>query len=182
MKHKIIYADPAWQYTRNTGNGAAENHYKTMDLQAIKAMGTEVQAMSDPDTVLAMWATCPLLPQALEVMQAWGFKYKTVLFTWVKYNPKTDKYPIGGGSYTRAGSELCLLGVKTKIPERHDRSIRQVLLEPRQEHSRKPAIVRDHLVTIFGDVPRIELFAREMTPGWASHGNEVNKFIPDFLL
>jgi len=170
-KYKIIYADPPWSYNNKISNGAANNHYQTMNLNDIKSMDVN----ADQDAVLALWVTSPLLVEGLEVISSWGFKYKTVLFNWNK-RTKHDKPFFGGGNYTRAGSELCLLGVRGKGVKRINASIRQVVTVKVQEHSRKPSVVRDHLVGLFGDVRRIEMFARETVDGWDSFGDQTRKF------
>ena len=110
-------------------------------------------------------------------MKAWGFNYKTVLHNWVKV--RKDGVPIMGmGSYTRSGSELLLLGMRGHIKRLGtDVVIPQVLMQQRREHSRKPDEVRENLIRLFGDLPRIELFARQKTEGWDAWGNEVESDI-----
>lgn len=119
-----------------------------------------------------MWATFPMLKEALEVVEAWGFVYKTVAFNWVKQNKSGEGLFMGLGNWTRSNSEICLLAVKGK-PKRVNASVRSVILSPVQRHSQKPAEARDRIVDLMGDLPRIELFARETAPGWDSWGNEV---------
>lgn len=178
--YSIIYADPAWHYN-NKGRGAAENHYATMKVDEICAL--PVKRLARPEgAVLFMWATGPnLLIEAPRVIDAWGFKYKTVGFTWVKYHEKSEKRCVGGGYWTRSNPEFCLLAVSGKPPERIDRAVRQlvetgtedVVLAPRGEHSAKPPEVRERIVQLLGDLPRVELFARERAAGWDAWGNEV---------
>lgn len=105
--------------------------------------------------------------------QAWGYTYKTVAFTWVKQNKKTDGIFTGMGYYTRANAEYCLLGTRGKVLPRKSRSVSSVVISHLQEHSRKPDEVRERIVELFGDVPRIELFARQQVEGWDCWGNEV---------
>lgn len=133
--------------------------------------------LRDKNCVLALWATCPALPEALTLMKAWGFNYKTVLHNWVKV--RKDGVPIMGmGSYTRSGSELLLLGMRGHIKRLGtDVVIPQVLMQQRREHSRKPDVVRENIIRLFGDLPRIELFARQKTEGWDVWGNEVESDI-----
>ncbi|TNG94853.1 DNA methyltransferase [Pasteurellaceae bacterium USgator11] len=170
-KYQIIYADPPWNYSNKVSNGAAVNHYATMKLKDIAAL--PVNDLADDDCILFLWATFPTLPDAIKLMADWGFKYKTVGFNWVKANKRqTETYFFGCGNYTRANSEICLIGVKGK-PKRISASVSQVIVEPVQKHSKKPDIVRDKIVELMGDLPRIELFARETVDGWDCWGNEV---------
>ena len=119
-----------------------------------------------------MWATFPMLKEALDVIEAWGFTYKTVAFNWVKQNKSGEGLFMGLGNWTRSNSEICLLAVKGK-PKRVSAGVRSVVLSPLQRHSQKPAEVRDKIVELMGDLPRIELFARETAPGWDAWGNEI---------
>lgn len=182
-KYKVIYADPAWSYkdkretTGPKGNkaGSAARQYPTMSLDEIKAL--PVADIADTPSLLFLWATWPLMPHWNEVIEAWGFQYKTLAFDWVKTYPKSNKLCIGSGSYTRSNSEVCLLGVRGKGASLIvDRSICNVQIATRAEHSVKPQIFRDLIVKLVGDVPRIELFARRNNIGWDTWGNEVEKF------
>ena len=121
--------------------------------------------------MLFMWATFPMLREALDVIEAWGFSYKTVAFNWVKQNRNGTGIFMGLGNWTRSNSEICLLATKGK-PKRISGSVRSIVLSPLQQHSRKPAEIRDRIVELMGDLPRIELFAREAAPGWDVWGNE----------
>ncbi len=134
-------------------------------------MNLPVEQISQPDSILALWATYPILPQALDVVKAWGFEYSTVLFTWVKRNRVSNSYFWGCGSYTRANAEIVLLGKKGKGLPRKRKDIHQIIDSQIMEHSRKPDIVRTKLVQLFGDVPRVELFARTKIHGWEVWGN-----------
>ena len=118
-----------------------------------------------------MWAVSPLLPEALEVMKAWGFKYITVAFVWSKHT-KNKKKVSNIGRWTMGNVEICLLGRKGK-PQRICKNIKQLVEAERFRHSAKPSEVRDRIVQLMGDFPRIELFAREKTAGWDVWGNEV---------
>jgi len=175
LKYGIIYADPPWAYLWGTGkdggNFAPEKHYPTMTTEEICAL--DVRSLRAPNCVLALWATAPCLPDAFRVLEAWGFKYKTVLFVWVKLNPRSGTIVTGPGSYTRSACEYVILGMRGHIKRVSTTPISQVLLEPRGRHSAKPHIVRDYLVELFGDLPRIELFARQRCEGWDVFGNEV---------
>lgn len=174
-----IYADPPWRYADRGCNGAAEGHYPTMPLDDICRL--PVARLAAPDAVLFLWATYPLLPGALRVVDAWGFKYKSIAFQWVKtYKPKKDgtaKPTFGLGRWTRGNTEPCLLATRGR-PSRVDNAVSQLVLEevvvsPLTRHSAKPPEVRDRIVRLLGDVPRLELFAREHTPGWHTWGNQL---------
>jgi N6-adenosine-specific RNA methylase IME4 len=169
-KYQIIYADPAWKYWSG-GWKNQEQHYTTMDLEEIKQL--PVQTITDDNCILFMWATFPYLKETIEVMESWGFKYSTVGFVWVK-KTKNSKYHFGCGSWTRANAEICLIGVKGSI-ERKDASISQIIDAPVEEHSKKPDVVRDKIIQLVGDLPRIELFARKNVEGWDSWGDELSQ-------
>lgn len=172
-KYQILYCDPPWKYKwGNGGKLAPETHYETLSVDELKLLN--VRGLRDKNCVLAMWATCPALPEAFAVMDAWGFKYKTVLHNWVKIR-KDGKPIMGMGSYTRSGSELLFLGMRGHIKRVSTKIvIPQVIMEQRREHSRKPDIVRDNLVELFGDRPKIELFARQKIKGWDAIGNDID--------
>jgi site-specific DNA-methyltransferase (adenine-specific) len=116
-----------------------------------------------------------LLPKCLETIKMWGFRYVTVAFTWIKINKRNGKPYFGLGNWTRANAEICLLGMRGKL-KRKSNKVSQVVLSPLREHSRKPDEVRDRIVELMGNLPRIELFARQEFNGWDYWGNETNKF------
>lgn len=145
-----------------------------MTLDEIKAL--PVQEIAAEDSVIFLWATFPMLNEALTVMEAWGFKYKTVGFTWVKRTKKGKPWNWGMGNWTRSNAEVCLLGVRGK-PKRVSAGVHSVLDDPIGRHSEKPDTARQRIVKLLGDVPRIELFAREKAPGWDVWGNEVQSDI-----
>lgn len=174
-KYNIIYADPPWKYKAwsNKGNGrSAENHYNTMDIQDIVNMKNVINKISASDCVLFIWVTYPCLKEALKVITEWGFIYKTCAFTWVKKNKKSNSWFWGMGYWTRANSEICLIAKKGKI-SRKSASVHQIIDTPIEEHSKKPDIVREKIVELIGDKPRIELFARQSVDNWDCWGNEV---------
>ncbi len=168
--YQIIYADPPWRYDQKSLQGAAEKHYATMSMEEL--CGLPVEQISAKDSLLFLWATFPQLPAALRLISAWGFKYKTVAFLWLKKNRKADSWFFGLGFWTRGNAELCLLATRGH-PKRKAANIHQFIISPIEAHSKKPDIVRDKIVALAGDVPRIELFARQETPGWDVWGNEV---------
>lgn len=175
-KYNIIYADPPWSYgawsDKSSGNGLAAKHYKTMTNQDICEL--KVEDLAEKDCVLFMWVTYPHLQTGLDVIKAWGFTFKTVAFTWVKRH-KNNEYCKGLGYWTRSNAEICLLAVKGS-PNKFviDRSVSQIIDTVREKHSKKPDVVRDRIVQLLGDLPRIELFARQTADGWDSWGNEVS--------
>ncbi|MCU6761938.1 Transcriptional activator%2C adenine-specific DNA methyltransferase [uncultured Roseburia sp.] len=169
-KYSIIYADPPWRYEMKKGQGVAENHYSTMGIEEICSL--PVQEICEKDCVLFLWVTFPQLPEAFKVIKAWGFCYKTVAFVWIKQNKSGNGYFFGLGYWTRSNAEICLLAVKGK-PKRVSKKVFQLIVSPLQEHSRKPAEARERIVELMGDLPRIELFARQQSPGWDVWGNEV---------
>ena len=168
-KYGIVYADPPWRYDMKRGKGVAENHYPTMSMDEICAL--PVADLAAKDSALFLWATFPQLNEAFRVIEAWGFSYKTVAFNWVKQNRNGTGIFMGLGNWTRSNSEICLLATKGK-PKRISGSVRSIVLSPLQQHSRKPAEIRDRIVELMGDLPRIELFAREAAPGLDVWGNE----------
>ena len=172
-KYEVIYADPPWRFRVRTEKGkgrSAENHYPTMKLEDICKL--PVKEIAADDSILFMWATFPNLKEAFVVLDAWGFDYKTVAFVWVKQNKKCDSLFWGMGYWTRSNAEVCLLATKGR-PKRIDSAVHQVIISHIEEHSKKPAETRDRIVKLVGDVHRVELFARQKTPGWDTWGNEV---------
>ena len=173
-KYKIIYADPPWQYRVYSQKGqgrSAENHYHTMNIKDIMAL--PVDKIADKDCILFLWITFPCLKEGIEVMERWGFKYKTCGFNWVKRNKKKNTYFMGLGFWTRSNSEVCLIGTKGQ-PKRVSKSVPQICDARIMEHSRKPAEIRERIVELCGELPRVELFARDKVKGWDSLGDEID--------
>lgn len=172
--YQIIYADPPWRYEQKRLQGAAEHHYATMSVEDICSL--PVKQIAAKDSLLFLWATFPQLPAALRVISAWGFQYKTVAFLWLKKNRKADSWFFGMGFWTRGNAEVCLLATRGH-PKRVSNKVHQFIVSPVEAHSKKPDIVRNKIVELAGDVPRIELFAHQITPGWDVWGNEVTSSI-----
>lgn len=174
-RYNVIYADPPWDFkvwSKATGSGrSAESHYPTMTGQDLRNL--PVEGLAADDCALFLWAVMPKLDEALWLMHCWGFDYKTVGFTWMKTNPKSGTPFTGLGYWTRANAELCLLGTRGR-PKRIHKGVSQAVLAPVTRHSAKPHEVRDRIVKLMGDVPRIELFARERCAGWDAIGNELD--------
>lgn len=178
-KYSIIYADPPWSY-RQCGNteksrGNAIQHYSTMATDDICRL--PVSNMIDlGGTALFMWATFPNIGEALRVMNAWGFEYKTAAFVWVKKNAKSGTNFWGMGAYTRANAEVCLLGISPQYKAGGhviSHAVHQIIESPIEEHSKKPNEARRRIVELLGEVPRLEMFARQRADGWDAWGDEV---------
>lgn len=171
-RFSILYADPPWQFKARRASKDAVSPddyptgrrlpYPTMTMGAICAL--PIASLAAPDCVLFLWATYPMLPDALQVVAAWGFRYKTVAFTWVKRTRADKGFHFGMGYWTRANPELCLLSTRGR-PGRACNGIPNLIIAPVQDHSRKPGGVRERIVALCGDLPRAELFAREHCPG-----------------
>ncbi len=129
-----------------------------------------------PDSALFLWATFPMLQEAMRVIAAWGFSYKTVAFVWLKQNRVAKTWFYGMGFWTRNNAEICLLATKGH-PKRQSKGIHQLIVSPIERHSKKPDEARDKIVRLMGDLPRVELFARNATPGWEVWGNEVESTV-----
>ena len=169
-KYNIIYADPPWSYDSGFLKRNWDGKYNQMKPQEIYDL--PVQDITDDNCILFMWITYPKLLIGLQAMESWGFKYRSAAFTWVKRNKKADTWFWGMGHWTRANAEVCFLGVKGK-PQRESASVHSIVDERIQEHSKKPDVVRNKIVELCGDLPRIELFARQKVEGWDSWGNEI---------
>jgi Transcriptional activator, adenine-specific DNA methyltransferase len=170
--YEICYADPPWQYKAWSKKGQgrnAESHYPTMTIEDICTL--PVSSITAENCILFMWVTFPVLPDAFRVIEAWEFSYKTVAFTWCKRNRKSPSWFWGMGHWTRANAEICLLATKGK-PKRISGGVHQIIDTPVEQHSKKPDVTRDKILELVGDLPRIELFARQATPGWDVWGNE----------
>ena len=176
--YDIIYADPPWHYaTRKTGTafgGGVTDKYPTMKLADICEL--PIKYIAKANSILCIWTTMPYLMRTNQVIHAWGFEYVTCGWVWVKTNSKAGTIFKGVGNYTKHNAELCLIAKRGKGLPRQDRSIAQIVMSPRREHSRKPNAVKQDIERLWGKAERIELFARTTSPGWAVWGNETNKF------
>lgn len=186
-RYAAIYSDCPWTFSTYSDKGlgrSAQAHYSCMKLPDICAL--PVLDFAEDNCALFLWVTDPLLPQGLEVMKAWGFTYRTVAFTWAKLNKSFAKrfdqnnmarsdFFMGTGYYTRANPEMCLLGTRGSIT-RLARNIRQLVIEPRREHSRKPDQIYERIEALVPG-PYAELFARASRPGWdCPIGNQAGLF------
>lgn len=184
--YNIIYSDPPWHYTNSNTGGSmlsgAGNKYPTMRMQELEDMGEEIKEMSDKNSICFMWTTGVFLlsGEAKNVLMSWGFTPKTIAFVWAKINKGNDNPVNGMGFYTRSSVEYCLLGVRGKF-DRQSASVRQLIEtnEPEffrgkiKRHSEKPFEIRDRIVQLCGDIPRIEIFSRHIIPGWDRKGNQI---------
>ena len=175
LRYNVIYADPPWSFKTYSEKGkdrSPEKHYDVMSFKDICNM--PVNNIATDNSVLLMWAIDPLLDKAFEVITSCGFTYKTVAFTWAKLNKTKPGFFTGLGYWTRGNPEMCLLATKGK-PKRLSKSVPQLVVDKRREHSRKPDIMYQHIENLL-EGPYIELFARQKRKGWDSWGNEVNKW------
>lgn len=174
-KYQIIYADPPWSYNdKMSGHSFSLDHeYETQSKDWICKL--PVKNICSDDCVLFLWAVSPQIPEALDVMRCWGFKFVTIAFVWSK-NHKSGKKVKNLGRWTMGNVEICLLGRMGK-PKRICKNIYQLVEAERTFHSKKPNEVRDRIVKLMGDIPRVELFARENHDGWDVFGNECENSI-----
>jgi len=176
-RYQIIYADPPWSYGGHKLNTATsgkelEDHYPTMEIEDICRL--PVKWVADENCVLFLWVVYPRLEDSFKVIKAWGFQYSTVAFEWVKLTTPHTLRPVKfmGANVVGGSIELCLLARRGTV-KRIDKAVQRAIWEERQEHSRKPNEARKRIVQLFGDLPRIELFARQKVEGWDTWGNEV---------
>jgi len=181
---EVILTDNPWKH-RDTGiRGGTKRHYNTMSLAELCMM--PVESLAADNAVIFMWACWPTLLDAFAVMKAWGFEYKNCGLLWAKTNTVTPSPFVGLGHWTRGNTEPCLMGVRGK-PKRIDKAVQQLMVDdlivaPIAEHSEKPAETRTRITQLMGDVPSIELFAREQVPGWECFGNQVQPSGPTVTL
>lgn len=181
-RYQIIYADPPWYFPANYGKVGkselsgfgAELRYNLMTDKELLSL--PVEDVTDTNCALFLWVVNSRLDFGIEILKQWGFSYKTVAFNWVKTAKESGIPNCRLGYWTLGGSEFCLLGIKGNMkPIKHN--IRQVVLHHRIGHSVKPDIFRNNIVELLGDLPRIELFARQRVEGWDCWGNEVKSDI-----
>ena len=166
--YSIIYADPAWRMNGN--HGELNPAYLTMSDDEI--VNLPVAPIACDNSVLLMWVISSKMDVAIQACKAWGFTYKTIAFVWVKTSKKTGMPNCRLNSYTLSAVEVCILAMRGKLPKKSHK-VKQVIMSPRERHSKKPDEIRNRIVELFGDLPRIELFARQRVAGWDVFGNEV---------
>lgn len=165
QRYPVIYADPPWKYEHSASSSRdIENHYPTMDLQAICDL--QIADLAAPDAILFLWTTSPKLEEAMQVIAAWGFRYKTCA-VW-------DKQKIGMGYYFRQNHELLLVATRGSIPtpEPENRP-GSIFTYPRGKHSAKPPDFYQVIEAMYPELSKIELFCRSPRQGWAAWGNQV---------
>ncbi len=163
--YDVIYADPPWKYQRNwiTLTRPIENHYPTMFLEDIK----KLKIPAKKNAILYLWTTAPKIQEALEVMNSWGFEYKSQLI-W-------NKMKLGLGHWFRINHELLLVGVKGTFPTPPPSlRIQSIYNEKKGKHSKKPNYIRSLIKKWYPEADRLEMFARQKFKGWDVWGNEVN--------
>jgi site-specific DNA-methyltransferase (adenine-specific) len=185
-KYNVLYVDPPWDFSnrfkgkKKIEDGKTIQHsitekYPTMNIKELKELREFIDKITTKNSVLFMWTTDAHLKSALEVMEAWGYTYKTIGFIWNK-KEKSGKQVCYMGMWTMKGSEICLLGTKGN-PHKllKSRKVRQLVEAERGRHSEKPQEVRDRIVEMFGDKAKyLEIFAREKVAPFDVWGNEVN--------
>lgn len=183
-KYKTVSADPPWRFMTHSGGKvparAAGSQYPTLTIEEMAKL--DISSVMEKDSVLHMWATMPLLPDAIDLGRAWGLKYSTIGFVWVKVNKSvigrfveithTANWFMGMGFWTRSNAEICLLFTKGN-PKRINRDVRQVIIAPPYRHSEKPKEIYRRIERLTeGDY--LEIFARDHYPGWDCIGNEID--------
>lgn len=175
-KFAAILADPPWRFrtwSETNQRKSASRHYPLMTLDEIKALPMGECAAAD--CALFLWVIQPMLPQAMAVLEAWGFEFKTVAFVW-------DKGRIGLGYWTRAETEQCWLATRGNPKRRPEATcVRQKIVARPREHSRKPDETHARIERLVAG-PYLELFGRQQRPGWTVWGNETDKFAPELTL
>ena len=170
-KYNVIYCDPPWKYSDKAGKRGADKKYAVMSMDALSKV--KVADLAADNCACFMWVTGPFMEDGLRLLKGYGFTYKNIVFTWVKENMKSPGLYMGMGHYSRANCEYVLLGMKGKL-ERKSKSVRSVVMAKRGIHSAKPDAVRNRIVELFGDIPRVELYARSKFLGWTQTGLEMD--------
>lgn len=178
-KYQIIYADPPWDFggcKLNVATSGKEitDHYPTMTDEEI--LNLPIKELADTNCLLFLWIVYSKLPLALKCIDIWGFKYSTVAFEWLKRTTTGKPVCFMGRWMTGGAIELCLLARKGSVP-RISKCVRRLIDAPRENHSKKPPETRNRIIELVGELPRVELFARQKTEGWDVWGNEVESDI-----
>jgi len=200
VKYSIIYLDPPWRYNSRANHktrfrGGACGHYPLMTMAEIAAL--PIQQIAAANCAVLMWCTFPYLDQQIKLFDHWGFRFRTQFLTWIKLNPRGFDLPkddpnykvgkqyalysdglfhsvfFGVGYYSKSNPEVCLLGMRGQLPTVSD-AVSSVILAPRRAHSKKPDEAYQRIEGVFGNVPRIELFARQSARGWDATGNDLD--------
>lgn len=174
FSQRVIHIDPAWQYVMRTAKGyekSPQAHYDCMPVDAMKAL--PVGHLAAPDSVCVMWGVFPMMPQALELLAHYGFRYVTG-GAWAKQSSTGNKWAFGTGYVYRGAAEFWIVG-KMGNPVERSRSIRNLIVAPIREHSRKPDQIYADIEALW-DGPRIDIFGRQQREGWTVWGNDVHRF------
>lgn len=178
LRYRVILADPPWRFRtwgEHNQHKSASKHYPLMRTEDIAAL--PVNQLAAPDCMLMMWAVQSMIPQALELMSAWGFTYKT-MGAWAKQSSTGEKWAFGTGYLLRCAAEFFIVGTIGK-PAPLARNVRNLIVAPNREHSRKPDEMHENLERMFPNDAKCELFARTSRPGWSVWGNQTDRFARD---
>lgn len=172
-KYSILLLDPPWSYKsrsyhKSKHRGGAIGHYPLLSYKDLWDL--EPAAISTDNAVMFLWATYPLMSEQIDLMNHWGFTYKTAAFTWIKFNKKANSLFFGVGRYTRSNPEVVLLGVRGESLEIADKSVSSVVTARIGKHSEKPDEVRRRIERLYPNLPKIELFATKRVEGWDTYG------------
>jgi N6-adenosine-specific RNA methylase IME4 len=174
LKYGLILADPPWRFFNYSVKGEAKNpvaHYDCIPTDDMLSL--PVSQLAAPDCAMIMWATAPMLPDALRLLDAWGFKFKSA-GAWAKQSTTGAKWAFGPGYVFRSAAEFFIVGTIGK-PKVMSRSVRNLIVAPTREHSRKPDDMHTMAESLYAG-PRCELFARESRAGWETFGDQSTKF------
>lgn len=181
-RYPVIYMDPPWNWMARSQKGLGRSpKYPKLDVDEMKKL--PMRQIAAKESILLMWATMPFLGQAIELGQSWGFIYKTVALTWVKSTKQAAKLGLpvedqrnfanGTGYWTMSNPEVCLLFTTKYFPQRKRRDVHQLVVAPRERHSKKPDVCYERIERLL-DGPYLEIFARQHRPGWDAMGNEIS--------
>ncbi len=181
-RYSVILSDPPWWYNNRKAGGERSNktkfgggamkHYPLMKDKDLLAMADAVKAITADNALMFMWATYPRLDFAIPLLNAWGFRYATVGYTWIKMTKKGDKPIYGSGGYTASNPEIVLIGVKGSLGRPVKKMTPSVIMTPRMGHSVKPDI-HDRIRAMYPQGKALEMFARRPMAGWDSYGNQL---------
>jgi N6-adenosine-specific RNA methylase IME4 len=184
-KSNLILCDCPWgagiygerKNTNTKFGGGAKAHYPTMSKQEILDFKSEIDKASEDNCILLQWVTGPALEFGIEVMNYWGFQYKTIAQTWIKISKSGNARALPG-SYFASNCELLLLGTKgnTKLLRPEVKLVNQVIMSELREHSRKPSEIYERIELAYPHLDKIEFFSRQKRDGWMNFGLEVDKF------
>jgi N6-adenosine-specific RNA methylase IME4 len=178
LHYGVILADPPWRYETRSTKGQEKSpsrHYKTMSFDEIAYL--PVHMLAADDSMLVLWTSAPHLKESIEIMEDWGFDFVTA-GAWAKQSKTGEKWAFGTGFVYRSAAEFYLVG-KIGNPRIAVKNIRNLIIAPVREHSRKPDEMHEQIERMFPDVPRCELFGRQRRPGWDVFGDEAGKFNAD---